>query len=110
VYICSTVDLHRPQQDSQPLRGLPHGLQGNLCSGIWIAFSLSFFIDLGVCRVVLSYILTPLSGCCCAGVFSLLKYITTEAIPLSLIASALASGGSIFELAGIGFIRHRESF
>ena len=66
VEICSTMDLHGLQGHS-----LPHGLQGNLCSGAWSTSSHSFFTDLGVCRVVsLTYILTPLSRCCSAAVFS----------------------------------------
>ena len=52
VDICSTVNLHGLQGDSLPHHGLPHGLQGNLCSGAWSTSSPSFFTDLGVCRVV----------------------------------------------------------
>jgi len=39
-----------------------------------------------------------------------LKYVIPEALPLSLIGLALASGGSILELAGTGCIRHGGSF
>jgi len=52
VGICSTVDLHGLQGHSLPHHGLLHGLQGNLCSGAWSTSSTSFFVDLGVCRVV----------------------------------------------------------
>jgi len=58
VSTCSTVDLHGLQGDSLPHHGLLHGLQGYLCSGAWSTSSPSFFTDLGVCRAVLSHILT----------------------------------------------------
>uniref|UniRef100_A0A8B9MTF9 SPATS2-like protein n=1 Tax=Accipiter nisus TaxID=211598 RepID=A0A8B9MTF9_9AVES len=51
VDISSTVDLHGLQGDSLPHQGLHHRLQGNLCSSTWSISSLSFFTDLGVCRV-----------------------------------------------------------
>lgn len=35
-----------------------HGFQGNVCSSTWNTSSPSFFTGLGVCRVLLSYILT----------------------------------------------------
>ena len=68
VDICSTVNLHGLQGDSLPHHGLPHGLQGNLCSGAWSTSSPSFFPDLGVCRVVpLTYshssLLTAVAQC-----------------------------------------------
>jgi len=45
------------------------------------------------------------------GIFlPLLKYVITEALPPLLIALALASGRSILEPAGTGFIRHGGSF
>ncbi|XP_049649849.1 uncharacterized protein LOC126035356 [Accipiter gentilis] len=52
VDICSIVDLHGLQGDSLPHQGLHHGLQGNLHSGAWSISSPSFFIDLGVHRLV----------------------------------------------------------
>ena len=55
-----TIILHGLQGDSLSHHGLLHGLQGNLCSGAWSISCPSFFTDLGVCRVVLSHILTPL--------------------------------------------------
>ena len=97
VDICSTVDLHELQGDSLPHHGLPHGLQGNLCSGTWSISSSSFFTDLGVCRVVS---LTFQSSLCCR--FPLLKSVLPEALPPLLMGSALASGRSILEPAGIG--------
>jgi len=74
----------------------------------------SFFIDLGVCRIVSftsshSSLFTAIS---LQFVFflPLLKYVITEALPPSLVGLALASGGSVSEPAGTGFIRHRGSF
>ena len=52
VEICSTVDLPGLQRDRLPHHGLPHGLQGNLCSSAWSMSSPSSFTDLGVCRAV----------------------------------------------------------
>jgi len=40
----------------------------------------------------------------------LLKYFITEALPLSLIGLALASSGSVLEVAGTSLIRHGGSF
>ena len=40
----------------------------------------------------------------------LLKSVITEALPPSLTVLALASGGSVLEMAGTGFIRHGGSF
>jgi len=59
----------------------------------------------------LSHILTPLYCCCCAAcLFPLFKYVITEALLPSLMGSALASGGSVLEVAGIGSIRNGGSF
>ncbi|KAM9590846.1 uncharacterized protein ACIBXB_005895 [Morphnus guianensis] len=112
VDICSTVDLHGLQGDSLPHHGLHHRLQGNLCSGAWSISSPSFFTDLGVRRVVsltcshssLRLPNTPVPT------FFLLKNVITEALPLSLIGSALAGGGSFLEPAGMGSLEHRGSF
>jgi len=41
---------------------------------------------------------------------TLLKDVIIEALPLLLMGSALASGGSILKLADIGSVRHRGSF
>lgn len=38
-----------------PRDSLHHGLPRNLCSTVWITSSLSFALDLGVCRVFLTY-------------------------------------------------------
>ncbi|KAM9590921.1 uncharacterized protein ACIBXB_005956 [Morphnus guianensis] len=103
VDICATVDLHGLQGDSLPHHGLHHGLQGNLCSGAWSISSPSFFTDLGVRRVVsltCSHS-SPASVSRLSQLF-LLKNVITEALPLSLIGSALAGGGSVLEPAGIG--------
>jgi len=56
----------------------------------------------------LSYSLTPLSYC--SFLFPLLNYVIPEALPPSLVGSALASSGSVLEPAGIGSIGHRGSF
>ena len=80
--------------------GLHKGLQGNLCFGTWSTSSPSFFTDLGVCRV----------AAVAQQILPLLKNVFTELLPLSLSGSALASGRSILELAGIDFIRHGAQF
>ncbi|KAM9599800.1 uncharacterized protein ACIBXB_003644 [Morphnus guianensis] len=113
VEICSTVDLHGLQGDSLPHRGLPHGLQGNLCSGAWSISSPSFFTDLGVCRVVsltCSHSSLRLPFPSVPTFFFLLKNVLPEALPLLLIGLALAGGGSVLEPAGIGSVGHRGSF
>ncbi|KAM9590481.1 uncharacterized protein ACIBXB_005737 [Morphnus guianensis] len=112
VDICSTVDLHGLQGDSLPHHGLHHGLQGNLCSGAWSISSPSFFTDLGVRRVVsltCSHSSLRLPFLSVPATFFLLKNVITEALPLSLIGSALAGGRSVLEPAGIGSVRHRGS-
>ncbi|XP_049649850.1 uncharacterized protein LOC126035357 [Accipiter gentilis] len=59
----------------------------------------------------LSHILTPLFRLLLRSrFFPLLKYVIPEALPPSLIGSALASGGSFLELAGTGSIGHVGSF
>jgi len=53
VDICSTVGLHGLQGDNLPHHGLHHELQEKtLCSSVSNTSPPSFFIDLGVCRVV----------------------------------------------------------
>ena len=42
--------------------------------------------------------------------FPLLKSVIPEALPLSLVGSALPSSGSVLEPAGIGSVGHRGSF
>jgi len=106
--LCSTVDLHGLQGDSLPHHGLLHGLQGNLCSSTWSTSSSSFFTDLGVCRIV--SLTSSQSSLPCCSFFPLLKYIILEVLPLSLMGSALASGGSILELSGISSVRLEGSF
>ncbi|KAK4810648.1 hypothetical protein QYF61_007385 [Mycteria americana] len=101
--ICSTVDLHGLQGDSLPHHGLHHELQGNLCPGAWSTSSSSFFTDLGVCRVVsLTYSHSSFPAAVVQQFLPLLKYVITEALPPSLMGSALASSGSVLEPAGIG--------
>jgi len=111
VEICSTMDLHGLQRHSLPHQGLLHGLQGNLCSGVWSTSCPSFFTDLGVCRVVfLTLSHSFLSTAVPQQVFPLLKYLIIEALPPSLTGLALASGGLVLELAGTGSIRQGGSF
>ena len=59
-----------------------------------------------------SHVVSLLSNCRLTALFflPLLKCVIPEALPLSLIGLALASGGSILEPAGTGFIKHGESF
>ena len=85
------------------------------CTGAWSTTSPSF-TDLGACRVVsltyshfsllLQLIIVWVSPP------PLLKCVIPEALPLSLMGSALAlpSGRSVLEPAGTGSIRHRGSF
>jgi len=81
--------------------------KGRLCSGVWSTSSPSFFTDLGVCRVVsLTLSHSSLLTALLPQFFPLLKYVITEALPLSLIGLALTSGGSVLEPAGTGFITH----
>jgi len=113
VDICSTVYLHGLQGDKLPHHGLHHELQGKtLCSRISSTSSPSFFTDLGVCRVVSftsshSSLLTAISP---QFFLPLLKYVITEELSPSLMGLALASGGSVLEPPGTGFIRHGEIF
>jgi len=60
----------------------------------------------------LSHHLTPLSSLpfLRSFLFPLLNYVIIEALAPSLIGLALASGGSVLEPAGTGFIGHRGSF
>jgi len=62
-------------------------------------------------ELFLSHSLTPLSQTAISmQVFPLLKYVISETLPPLLIGLALASSGSVLELAGIGSIRHGGSF
>jgi len=104
------MDLHGLQGHSLPHPGLLHGLQGNFCSGAWSTSCPSLFTDLGVCRVaslISSHSSVTLQ--IWLGFFSLLNYVIPEALPLSLMGSALASDGSVLEPAGIGSIGHGEA-
>jgi len=66
----------------------------------------SFFSDLGVCSAVslTFFLLSP--SCCCRAFFYLFLNTYMEMPPASLMGSALASGGSILERAGIDSVRH----
>jgi len=62
-------------------------------------------------ELFLSHILTPLFWLLLhSSFFPLFQYIIPEALPPSLMGSALASSGSVLDPAGIGSIRHRGSF
>jgi len=94
VGICSIMEVHGLQVHSVPHQGLLHGLQGNVCSSARSTSSPSFYTDLGVCRVVslsLSHSSLHLQLLCVQQLFPLLKYVITEALPLSLMGSAVAS-------------------
>jgi len=112
VDICSTMDLHGLQGDSLPPMVFIVGCGGKisaLASGapplpppsLTLAsaelFSLTLFH---------SSLLTAIPQ----QVFPFLKYVITEAIPLSLTGLALASIGSVLEPAGTGSVRCRGSF
>ena len=81
------------------------GLQGYLCCGSCSTSSPSVFTDLGVCRVVaVTFLTPPLAAAHCF--FPFLKYVITEALPMLLTGSALASSGSILEAAATGSFCH----
>jgi len=112
VHICSTVDLHGLQGDNLPHHGLHHELQGkSLCSDI-SGTSFPLLLHRPWClQSCFFHIISLLSPHCCftTGFFlPLLKYVITELLPLSLIG--LASGRSVLQPAGTGFIRHGGSF
>ena len=113
VEICSTEDLHGLQVVHMPHHGLHHDLQGKaLCLSVSSTSSPSFFTDFGVCRVVsFTSSCSSLSTAVSLQFFlPLLNHVIPEALPPLLIGLALASNGSILELAGTGFIRHGGSF
>lgn len=56
------------------------------------------------------HFVTLLSTCSYTAIFPLLNSVISEVLPPSLMGSALASGGSIVELAGIDSIGHERSF
>jgi len=103
------MDLHGLQGHSLPHHGFHHGLQGNLCSGA--RSTSSFFTDRGVYRVV-SLTLSQFSppAAVAQPFFLLFKYIIPGVLPPSLMSSALASGGSVVESAGIGSVGRGGSF
>jgi len=79
-----------------------HGLQVDICSSIWSISSPSFFSNLGVSRLVSpTYSLFPAAVAVPQGFFPLLKYIIPEALPWSLLGSALASSGSVLKLGAL---------
>jgi len=111
VDVCSTVDLRGLQGTacltviimgcrgiSAPAPGAPHPPPSALTL-VSAELFLTFFS-----------LLSPTAVAVALGFFPLLKYVMTEALPLSLMGLALASGGSLLETAGIGSVRHRGSF
>ena len=95
--IYSTVDHYRTQEINVCHYSLHHSLLENLCSGAWSTSSPSFFTDLGMCRVVsVTYDHSSLPAVV-QQLFPLFKCIITEALPTSLIGSALASAGSVLK-------------
>jgi len=106
VQICSTVDLHGLQGHSLPHHGLHHGLQGNLCPSAWSSSSPPSSRTLVSAELFLSHRLTPLS--CCT--YAIVHIFFPEVLPPSLMGSALASCGSVLQLAGVGSVRHGGSF
>jgi len=97
---------------SLPHQGLLHGLQGNLCPDAWSTSTPSFCTDLGVCRAVSltsSHFSLLLEKCTYRGFSRFLNDVIPEVLPPSLVGSALASSGSVLELAGFGSIGHGGS-
>ena len=91
VDVCSTVVFHGLQGDNYDLH---QKMLSNPCSGACSTSSLSLLCQLGICRAF-SLIFYHLSLRDAARHFlPFLKCVVTE-VPLSLIGSALASGGSI---------------
>ncbi|KAM6059669.1 uncharacterized protein LJ206_014270 isoform 2-T2 [Theristicus caerulescens] len=99
VDICSTVVLH-------------HRLhRHHLCSSAWSISSSSFFTEFGISIVVsLTCSHFSLPAAVVEQFLPLLKYVIAEALPPSLMGSALASGESVLELAGTGSVGHGGSF
>lgn len=92
----------------------PHGSQlpsgtSTFCSvgssmgctvGICSTFSCSFFIDLDVFRAVSRFSHSSLPQLLCSSFYPFLNRLSTEALPTSLMHSALASSRSTLEVAG----------
>jgi len=72
-------------------------LQGTLCSSTWSTSCPPSAPTLGSTELLLSHILTLLSGCSCLVFPPLFKHVISEAQPPWLISSALASSGSVLE-------------
>lgn len=111
--LCSTVDtvqLPRLQRHSCLTMRFTRGCRGIPALVPRAPPALPSPMTLVPARLLLSHSLTPLSLCNGAGYLLLLNSVIPEALPLSLLGSALASGGSVLEPAGIGSLRHGESF
>jgi len=109
VDICSIIKLHGLQGDDLTHHGLQHELQRNLFAGARSTSSPSFFTDFSVCNT-LSLIYSHSSVPTALSQQFFLHLIITKTLPPVLVGSALASSGSLLKLAGIGSIRHEESF
>ena len=113
VEICSTMDLHGLQRDNLP----HHGSSSRAAREDSLLWPLEHLLPppssltLVSAELFLLHCLTPLSSLMFHHSFflPLLKSLITEALPLLLTVLALASGGSVLEPSGIGFIRHGEA-
>jgi len=115
VDICSTVDLLELQGDNLPNHSLSSRVarEGSLLQHIEHLLHPASSLSLVSAELFLSHRLIPLSLLPFHHrVFFLpcLKYVIPEALPPLLFGLALASGGSVLEPAGTGFIRHGGSF
>jgi len=110
VGICSPVGLHSCR-DSLPSPWSAPWAAGNLCSGAWSTSCPPSALILGSAELFLLHILTHLlTLLLCSSFFPLLKTAIPELLGPSLMGSALASSGSVLELAGIGSVGHGRSF
>jgi len=106
------MEFHGLQGHSLPHHGLHHELQAKvLCSGVSNT-SFPLLLHCPSCLLSFSHIVSLLSLTAVPPQFfpPLLSYVIPEVLPLSLMGSALASGGSVLELAGTGSVGHGGSF
>lgn len=87
------MDLSGLQGNSLPHHSLHHSLQKDFCSSAYSVSSPTFFTDLGVCFAAVVQ-----------QSFPLLKYVLLEVQSLSPMGLALASGGSVLELAALALV------
>ena len=92
-----------------PAWGSFHWLQVDLCSGAWSTFSPS--PSLTLMSAELFHIFSLSAANAVMQVFSpFLNCVVPEVLPPLLMGSALASSGSVLELAGTASVGHRGSF